>query len=300
MKPKLRILLLTLVALVLVFGSLSGALGLQPTRAQGKTLTVAFAQEPDHLNPYYTNMAFAQWASFLLYANLWDYDDKLKAVPVLVKEIPTVANGGVSKDGKTITIKLKPNLKWSDGQPLTSDDLAFSYQMTLDKANNFTIGPLIQEQVATKDNIKVIDPQTIAITTKDAQFPEQIAGVGNFYVLPKHVFEPAYTKDKTLEKADADQNPTAFSGPYLLKEWKRGESMTFTANPDFILGKPKIDTVVIRIFPDPESANAAFVSGDVDFLVNLQAGEVIALQKQTKEGTHVGIYGSYRESLWIK
>jgi peptide/nickel transport system substrate-binding protein len=139
----------------------------------------------------------------------------------------------------------------------------------------------------------------VSITTKDAQFPEQVAGVANFYVLPKHVFAPSYDKDKTLEKADADQNPTAFSGPYLLKEWKRGESMTFTANPDFTLGKPKIDTVVIRIFPDPQTGNAAFVSGDVDFLVNLQAGEIIALQKQTQEGTHVGLYGSYRESLWI-
>jgi peptide/nickel transport system substrate-binding protein len=300
MRPKSRLLFVTLaVVFAMLLGVVAGPMNGNVAKAEGKTLTVAFAQEPDVLNAYYTNMAFAQWVWFLTESSLWDYDNHLKPVPVLVTEIPTAANGGISKDGKTLTIHLKKDLKWSDGQPLTTDDVAFTFQMLLDKANNFTVAPTIADQIVSMDNVKVVDAQTLSITTKDPQYPENMFGVGNFYLLPKHVFADVYAKDKTLEKADFNQNPTVFSGPYVLKEWKRGTSLTFEPNPNYALGKAKIDQVVIRIFPDPESGNAAFVAGDIDLLVNLQVGEIIKLQEQTKDGTHVGIYGSYREGIWV-
>src|SRR5258706_4481665 len=300
MRPKSRLMFVTLaVVLAMLLGIVAGPLNGNVAKAEGKTLSVAFAQEPDVLNTWYSNMAFAQWVWFLTQANLWDYDNHLKAVPVLVTEIPTAENGGISKDGKTLTVHLKKDLKWSDGQPLTTDDLAFTFQMTLDKANNFTISPTIADQIVSMDNVKVVDAQTLSITTKDPQYPENMFGVGNFIVLPKHILAGVYAKDKTLEKADFNQNPTAFSGPYVLKEWKRGTSLTFEPNPNYTLGTPKIGQIVIRIFPDPESGNAAFVAGDIDLLVNLQVGEIQQLTKQTKDGTHVAVYGSYRESLWV-
>jgi len=110
------------VVLAMLLGIVAAPLNGNVAKAEGKTLSVAFSQEPDVLNAYYTNMAFAQWVWFLTESSLWDYDNHLKPVPVLVTEIPTAANGGISKDGKTLTIHLKKDLKWSDGQPLTTDD----------------------------------------------------------------------------------------------------------------------------------------------------------------------------------
>src|SRR5687768_16467623 len=92
---------LFLVSLVVIAAMVLGFAG-PVARAQGKTLTVAFAQEPDTLNTWYSNMAFGQWVWFLTQANLWDYDNKLNPVPVLVEELPTAENGGISEDGLTL------------------------------------------------------------------------------------------------------------------------------------------------------------------------------------------------------
>jgi peptide/nickel transport system substrate-binding protein len=301
MNSKARLFIVSLVVVTAMLMGVVAAPGMtNVAKAQGKTLTVAFAQEPDTLNTWYSNMAFGQWVWFLTQANLWDYDNKLQPVPVLVEELPTAANGGISKDGLTLTVKLKKDLKWSDGEPLTADDVVFTIQMAQDKANNFTIsGPLTDGTVV---SAKAVDAQTVEVVTKTPQFPENIFGVANLIVLPKHIYGPIYEKDKTLEKADANQNPTAFSGPFVLKEWKRGESLTFEPNPNYARGKVGIDSLTIRVFPDPETANAAFVVGDVDVVVNLNGAEIQKIKEQLKDAGDagfVGVYGSYRESLWI-
>jgi len=296
-KTRFGVLLTLALALALAFGAVALPSSLTVAQAQGKTLRVAFSQEPDSLNPNYTSMAFAQWAIFLCQANLWDYDDKLAPVPVLVQEIPTAANGGISSDGKTITLKLKKDLKWSDGQPLNADDLVFNYEMYQDKGNNYQQGTIIQQELT---KIEKVDDVTVKLTFKDPQpYPENVAGVNGYYLLPAHILKPVYEKDKSLEKADFNQNPTAFSGPYVLKEWKRGESLTFTANPNYAGAKPKIDTVVIKIFPEPETSYAALAKGDIDFIPNLQPADAKKIQDLTKDVTIASIYGSYRESLWI-
>src|SRR5579859_1071333 len=299
--PKTRIALLTTLtlAIAMLFGTFVNPISAKPTRqnAGANTLTVAFSQEPDNLNPWLSQMAFAHWATELVQADLWNYDDELKPVPVLVSEIPTFANGDLSKDGLTTTLKLKPGLKWSDGQPLNADDVVFTYQMVLDKANHFLQGSLIRQLVS---DVSKVDDLTVKLTTnKPSPYPENLAGGGNFYILPMHVYKPIYDQNKSIEKADANQNPTVFSGPFMLQQWNRGSSLTFVANPNFVLGKPKIDSVVIQIFPDPQTSYAAFAAGQVDLVPNLQPGsDPKHIQDSTKDVTIFSIYGSYRESLW--
>lgn len=283
------------ISLTLIASPLQGKPALA---ADAKTLTVAFSQEPDSLNEYYTNMAFAIWAAYLAQANLWDYDDKLQPVPVLVSEIPTTANGGLSQDGKTTTLKLKKGLKWSDGQPLTADDVVFTYQMIMDKANKFSRGSLIRDLLNT---VEKVDDLTVKVTTKTASpYPENLAGVNaDFQVLPMHIFKAVYDKDKSIEQASENQNPTVFSGPYMLKEWKRGASLTYVVNPNYAGPKPQIEQIVIQIFPQPETAYAALAAGQIDFIPNLQPADAKTIEGLTKDVTTYSLYGSYRESLWL-
>src|SRR5262249_49595372 len=157
-------------------------------------------------------------------------------------------------------------LKWSDGKDLNADDLAFTFQIIKDKAN--TISQFTALQPIT-DTITVVDPTTVKVTFTEPQpFPENVVGPG-FIILPKHVLGPDYEKDKTLDNADENNNPTVFSGPYTLKEWKRGESMTFEANPNYVMGKPKIDTIVIKIFAQQDVAYQALAAGQIDWIPNL-------------------------------
>src|SRR5215470_5917882 len=108
-----------------------------PTAADvgSKSITVAYEQEPDNLTGEYSNMSFAVWIDQIIGAGLAKWDDKNNFVPELAAEIPSADNGGISADGLTITWHLKPCVFWSDGQPITSKDVAFTWKQQVDPAN---------------------------------------------------------------------------------------------------------------------------------------------------------------------
>jgi peptide/nickel transport system substrate-binding protein len=265
-------------------------------RAQDKVLTIGFAQEPDTLNGYYSAMAFGQWAWDLVNESLWDYDGNAQPVLKLAAEIPTVANGGISADLKTYNIKLKSGLKWSDGAPLTAADVAFTYEMIMDKGNSFSQATSIQSQLV---SVKAIDDVTVELVWKDPQpYPEQMASnVSLNGILPMHIFKPVYDEKKTLQEAAENLNPTVFSGPYVLKEWLRGESLTFEANPNYFGAAPKTKTVVIRIFPDPETGYAALAAGQIDFQPNLGQADPSKVKALSNDIEVVTVFGGYIEYL---
>lgn len=284
----------SLAALVLL------ALGLMiaPVAAQDvPTLTVGFAQEPDSMNGFYSSMAFAQWANDLVQSSLWDISDTLEAVPVLVTEVPSVENGGISEDYMTYTIHLKEGLMWSDGTPLTSDDLVFTYQMLEDPANNMLQGASIAEAV---ESVEAIDATTFTLTFNSPKpFPEDIAGSpGLSTILPAHIFRPVYEAEGSIEFAEENQDPTVFSGAYTLTEWRRGEQMTFEVNPNYALGAPSIGRIVLRFFPDTETQYAALQAGQLDFVPNISEGDKPRVGEF--EGVQlVTVFGGYIESLWL-
>lgn len=270
-----------------------------PVSAQDSgTLSISFSQEPDSLNGLYSSMAYAQWIIDLTHASLWDFTDTLEARPVLVEEVPSLENGGISEDFLTYTITLKEGLLWSDGEPLTSADLAFTYQMIEDPANNLIQGSAIRDAVET---IEVVDDLTLRLTFNAPKpFPEDIAGSsGLSVVLPEHIFAPVYEAEGTIEFAEENLAPTVFSGPYLLNEWRVGEQMSFTPNPNYVLGAPSIENVVIRFFPDTDSQFAALAAGQLDIVPNISEGDIPRVVAISDDIEVVTVFGGYIESLWL-
>ena len=100
-----------------------------------KIITIAYTQEPDNVAAEYSNMTYSAWLDQVVGASLVTWDAKNNLVAQLASEVPSAANGDVSADGLTITFKLKPNLKWSDGQPLTSKDVLYTWQSQVDPKN---------------------------------------------------------------------------------------------------------------------------------------------------------------------
>lgn len=274
-------------------------LALVPVSAQDEnTLVVGFAQEPDSMNGFYSSMAFAQWANDLVQASLWDISDTLEPVPVLVEEVPSIENGGISEDFQTYTITLKEGLVWSDGEPLTAEDLVFTYEMILDPANNFVQASAIAEAL---ESVELVDELTFTLTFNSPKpFPEDMAGSpGISTILPEHIFRPVYESEGSIEFAGENQDPTVFSGPYVLSEWRRGEQMTFTANENYVFGAPPIETVIIRFFPDTNAQYAALAAGQLDFVPNVSEGDIPVVAASSDDIAITTVFGGYIENLWL-
>jgi peptide/nickel transport system substrate-binding protein len=192
------------------------------------------------------------------------YDDKARPVPDALSEVPTVANGDVSRDGLTLKYKLRHNLKWQDGPPVTCNDLKFTWRVVMNPHNN----------VITTDgykDIKSIDcsnPYVAVIHMKRLYAPylQQLWSVnGNAPILPEHLLVK-YNDDKgSLNTAPYNALPIG-SGPFRVTQWLRGQEVRMVANPTFYLGRPKLDEVIYKILPDENTAETQLQTHELDML----------------------------------
>lgn len=231
-----------------------------PPEASGgkKVATFIWTEEFDTLNPYYTNEWFSQITDQLWDKYAWEFDDENNPIPVIIKEMPSLDNGEISQDGKTITLKLKDGLTWSDGQALTSADFVFTWKMITDPNNAVA-------SVSPYDLIKSIDtpdPTTVVMHFDDPY----AAWEGTLWkgLLPQHILQSVYDSDGTLDNAEWNRNPTVGFGPYVFQEWESGSFARFVTNPNYIGDKPKIDEIFIRFVPDDASQIAALKNSEGD------------------------------------
>ena len=152
------------------------------------------AADPKNLNPALDSASPTLDLAMFIYSWTIRYDSKARPVPDAVREIPTIANGDVSKDGLMLKYKLRPNMKWQDGAPLKCDDLRFTWHVVMNTHNN----------VITTDGYKDIasidcsDPFVAVVHMKKlyAPFLQQLWSVnGNAPILPEHMLAK-YNDDK--------------------------------------------------------------------------------------------------------
>ncbi len=245
----------------------------QPTTAATEgTATITFVQEPDSLNPYYSEMFFSFILTQFYLKSLWSFDAKNQPVPEIAAEIPTTENGAVTADGKTVTVKLRSDVTWSDGEPVTADDFVFTFDMIMSDKN------LVLSRYPYEDfveSVSATDPQTLVINFKDS-FAPWLTTVFS-YVLPKHVLQPVFDTDGTLDNAAWNKAPTVGVGPYVFKEWQSGSHIIFTANPNWIK-QAKVGQIFIRIVPDDAAQEAAILAGDTDIGVFLSSDQIPRLE----------------------
>ena len=236
----------------------------------GKTVTGAWDQEPDSIVPYFTQMSYAIWITQLTLAGLGEWDDQGNFVPELAVDVPTADNGGVSADGLTITWNLKDCLFWSDGEPLTSADVKFTWEAIMDPGN----APTSRTGYDKIESIETPDDLTVVIKFSELYPPWQVLftqGPNNGgAILPKHILEG----QTGLESNDFIHQPTVGSGPWVITEWIPGDYMTLLPNPNFHAGRANLDQVQIRFVPDPATAQAALQTGDVDWFPNFSEAEI--------------------------
>jgi peptide/nickel transport system substrate-binding protein len=233
-------------------------------------VTGAWSQEPDNIVPYYTQMSYAIWITQLTLVGLGEWDENGAFAAELGAEAPSAENGGVSADGLTITWKLKECLFWSDGTPLTSADVKFTWESIMDPGNA-VMSRVGYDKIA---SIETPDEQTAVIKFSELYPPWQTLftqGPNNSGgILPKHILEG----QTGLEGNAFIHQPTISSGPFIITEWVPGDHMTLLPNPNFYKGRPILDQVQIKFVPDPETALAALQTGDIDWYPDFSESDI--------------------------
>jgi peptide/nickel transport system substrate-binding protein len=232
----------------------------------------AEAQDPVNLNPMLASSSVVGDLSMFIYSYAVRYNDKSQPVPDALIEVPTVENGDVSKDGLTLKYKLRPNIKWHDGVPLTSKDLWFTWKCVMNPANN----------VVTTDGYKDIasidysDPHVAVIHMKKvyAPFLQQIFGVnGNAAILPEHILAK-YNDSKGSFNTAPYQSAPIGSGPFKFVSWQRGSSVRLEVFPDFFMGRPKLNEVIFKIMPDENTMATQVRTHEIDMAVHASASQL--------------------------
>jgi peptide/nickel transport system substrate-binding protein len=227
------------------------------------------------LNPLYTGMWFSQITQPIWLRGLWRFDPKGSPVPDLAAEVPTEANGGVSDGGKTITVKLNPNAKWSDGTPLTAEDFVFTYEMIINEKNTVGTTYPYKEEIA---SVEAADAQTLVIKFNEPFAPwltSVFAGSSTSTpVLPKHVLQPVFESEGSLDAAEWNRAPSVSVGPYVFAEWESGSHLRFVRNENWFGDAPAVDEIFFRFVPDDEAQMAAIKAGDTDIGVFLSFADL--------------------------
>jgi peptide/nickel transport system substrate-binding protein len=255
---------LTLRTLLFLFviGSMVLAACAQPAaptpEAEPKVATFIFTQEFDTLNPLYSSMWFSAITHQLWNCWPWDFDDLNQPRPVLVTEMPSADNGGISADGRTITMKLRDGIAWSDGTAITPDDFIFTYEMTIEPKN--TVAAVSPYDLI--ESVTAPDEKTVVTTFKEPYAPWMFTLWHG--IIPAHVLKPVFEADGTLDNAEWNRAPTVSCGPFVFQEWESGSFARFVANDTYWAGRPKLDEVFIRFVPDDASQIAALKAGDGD------------------------------------
>lgn len=245
-------------------GALNTAVG-----GSADNAVIAFDKEPDTLNPYATHVLAAKEIDVVEGFHITN--DKMEYIPRLVQRVPTVSNAGVTMTaGKmAVTWRLKPGLKWSDGQPVTSADAAFTHKAMIDptfRVDSRPGWPLI-------DSIRTPDSQTVAVTFSTPY----TAYVDLFrYLLPKHILE-----GKDLNTYSPYNRSPVTTAPFIVERWVPGQFLITVANPNYrgaARGQPHIKRITWRFVRDANTRINMLRTGEAQIAWGLPFDQIKPLQ----------------------
>jgi peptide/nickel transport system substrate-binding protein len=247
-----------------------------PTRrGGGGPLKLLWWQGATLLNPHFAVGTKDQEGSRIFYEPLggWDHDGNL--IPILAAEAPSLQNGGLARDGKSVTWKLKQGVQWHDGKPFTADDVVFNWEYAADPATaSVTIGSYKDVKV-TK-----IDSHTVRVEFQKATpfWADAFVGTRGM-IIPKHLFDNF--RGAKSRDAPANLKPVG-TGPYKFVDFKPGDMVRGAINTAYHeANRPYFDSIEMKGGGDAVSAaRAVLQTGEFDYAWNMQVEDEILLRME--------------------
>jgi peptide/nickel transport system substrate-binding protein len=255
-----------LMVVILALLGAAGA-GAQEEGSSGKdekqVLRIGSTNDIDGFNPF----KIVEIPSFevmdLTYDLLVDFSDKDSSpVPGLADSWET------SEDGLTWTFHLNKEAKWHDGEDVTSEDVAYTFNRILEEEQGLFI-----DYVSQIESIETPDEDTVVFKTKDPSVQMLSMYV---YVLPKHIWEDV----PAGETKSFENEPAVGTGPFQAVEWRKGQFARLEANPDYFRGAPKIDEIIFQFYDNDDTMVQAFKNGEVDYISGIPINLFKSLENQ--------------------
>jgi peptide/nickel transport system substrate-binding protein len=265
-RTRARVAAVFVATFALVAGATSGVVGSAPAAADDQAVfTVGILNDVDSFNPFSGIEAesYEMWA--LMYDYMITYSMKdMSPQPGLATSWET------SDDGLTWTFHIRTGVKWSDGQPLTAADIAYTYNRVLDG------GPESASWGSYLKSVKTITARDAKTVVLALDRPNAVLPLLPIPIVPEHIWKDVSEDDV---KNYANETDVVGSGPFRLVSGQAGGSLyKFEVNPDYWGGRPNIDEIIYRVFNAEDPAVQALVKGEVDFVDGITPIQVKALQ----------------------
>ena len=215
---------------------------------QGQTWTCGY-------NPF--NASLVDWSFGPIYESLV-FVDVLKsgaATPWLASKYAW------SNHNKTVTFTMRPGVKWSDGQPLTSDDVLFTYNLIFAPEYAAVASPRRGDFTQHVANISAPDPYTFVVKTQTPYAPFLVTH-GQYGIMPKHVL--GSLAPAAINTADFNSAPMVTNGAFKFVRWDKGAQVVFTRNPNYYRGAPLLDQFVYKVVPNTTAVANQLKTGEID------------------------------------
>ena len=268
----------TLAAAIALVTVVAGGAAINASGQDGPvTFDVGEPQGIDSMNPLVGQLVPSYEAWNLQYATLTDKAAKDFST------IPGLAESWKKSDGgRTYTYKLRDGLKWSDGKPLTSNDIVW------------TINTAREEEwlnhSATVANLTASAPDDTTVVLKSS-VPDPKLPTMDVYILPEHI----WGKMNAKERRTYDGLDGVGSGTFVLEKFEKGQFARFKANPNYWGGKPAVDQVILRKFNNPDAMVAALKTGELDAAYDIPGNAFNQLKEDDNLVTNEGFQGAFSE-----
>ena len=254
-----------------------------PAVPANKNITVVIPEDPPSFNAVIAYTGYDALVMKMVLLGMTGIDPDGNIYPELAAELPTIENGEVVQDESagtmTVTWKMRKDVQWSDGKPVTADDVIFTYKAITDpNTGNFIPGIDSVQSVEKIDDYSFkVDYSTISTSYLTLFGGEQVA------VWPAHYCDAT----QGFSAWDCGRKPLS-DGPFVLDEWVEGDHLTFSKNANYFQkGKPDVDTVTVKIVPDATVRKQMMINGDAD--INMWTNETITADLQTESNVKVSI-----------
>ena len=219
--------------------------------------------DPPGLNPLVVDNAQVSYLAPLIHGYLMRDDGRGRLVPDLALVVPTVANGGIARDGRTVTYHLRRDARWHDGAPFDARDVLFSFSAAMNPRN------AVPDRTGFDHvrSVRALDRYTVQVqlTRPFSPFvPSCFTMAANdpYPLLPAHLLQG---------KPELNRDPYSAApvglGPYRFASWERGSRIVLSANRDYFRGAPAIPRIEIAIVPDPNTVATLWKGGSLDFVI---------------------------------